>query len=466
MRNPFQMPTGCPTMSVTTDILGSLPFCNIPSFAEPTFAPKLRPVVIPDIAPPDTCVCIGVEVSAAVNFVNTPSELLLSGRLAPVTDDCCDSTYLLSLVLDIPCIAFSVYPVGNITMPGDAAGASVGIKMSKTPECEFSMGVDIVVPCIAFSMKSSAKITMPPVPPGTPSPRDAASAKLTMSKRPQECKLSVLLDLKIPCIAFDVEPTGKITMPGDIARPSMDIGLVQKPDECALSLFLDIKIPCIAFSVDPTGTITMPGNIKRPSIGLGLIQKPDTCELSLVVDIKIPPIAFSVFPSATVSMPGDIDSPSVMLDLVHNTDLALLSLIFDLRIPCVAFSVNGVAEITAIDMIAPSATISLLKRGDECALSLFMDIQIPCVPFSFIASTPDPGLPATVSVVPPETPQTMSVFVHLIKTACAIGLGGSVRLRIHSGGGDGCCSNCISCIEGDSDVVGTLYKSIEVYVAI
>lgn len=214
MREPFHMPSGCPVMTVDVDILGALPFCSVPSLADPVFAPKLPAVVVPDIAPPDTCLCLSLDVDMSMHVIPSRhcSVHANFGKISR-NADCCDGAYNLSLAIDVPCLPLSVYASGDIKLSG-IADPTMHLALTRRAgaedQCALGIQLSIDIPCIGFDMVGSAYVAF-----GAPS---APQANLHVSRKANDCdiglRLSILLPdfdidpMDIPCFVGDADATG------------------------------------------------------------------------------------------------------------------------------------------------------------------------------------------------------------------------------------------------------------------
>lgn len=234
-RSPFQVPSGCPQIVVDTNFLGSLPFCSVPSFSDPTFAPRLVPVLPPDIAPPENCICLSFHVTAAERIMDIPSPML-SMRVAKVGEDCCDGVQQVSLFMDVPCMPVYVKAKGQISLLADmsihAATAMISLKKGKSPSCGLSLAVNIDIPCVPFDIEVSGKLSV----------KDAAAAvKYTFTTPPHECKMVGALDLDIPCVPFNLGAGATISGDFDIVTdpaetPSIGLAIALTKNGCVLGV--------------------------------------------------------------------------------------------------------------------------------------------------------------------------------------------------------------------------------------
>ena len=151
-RLPFDMPSGCPEIVVETDILGSLPFCTLPSFANPTFMPKLPVPVAPDIAPPDACLCLSVIATGRERIIAS-NGMHLSAHMSKRGSDCCEGVYNLSLFLDMPCMPLSLAGTGTVSLLADIDDPEIAVALRKSSapsRCGLSLALDIDLPCVPF----------------------------------------------------------------------------------------------------------------------------------------------------------------------------------------------------------------------------------------------------------------------------------------------------------------------------
>lgn len=257
-RSPFQVPSGCPQIVVDTNFLGSLPFCSVPSFSDPTFAPRLAPVLPPDIAPPENCICLSFHVTAQERIRDTATPLL-SMRVGKVGEDCCDGVQQVSLFMDIPCMPVFVKSRGQVSLLADmsihAATAMVSLKKGAAPSCGLSLAVNIDIPCVPFDIETSARLSIKDEDP---------AIKYTFTTPPHACKMVGALDLDIPCVPFDLG--GGITISGDFDiitdpadTPSVGLAIALSKSGCAINVggSMHGKLPapyCVAGDSDGTNT--------------------------------------------------------------------------------------------------------------------------------------------------------------------------------------------------------------------
>lgn len=111
-RNPFEMVGSCPPLlDVTVTPLVEMLFCSAPTpdqFARSTCMVPPVIVVPPDIAPPDNCVCLSMDILPRVLLVAPGEALRFTGHFTNQSDDCCDARPMIKLSLDIPCIPFNI----------------------------------------------------------------------------------------------------------------------------------------------------------------------------------------------------------------------------------------------------------------------------------------------------------------------------------------------------------------------
>lgn len=257
MRSAFQVPSGCPTIVVDTDFLGSLPFCSVPSFPDPTFAPRITPQLPPDIAPPDPCLCLSFDVTGVERIA---SRAKISMHVSHPGADCCDGLQVVSLFMDVPCMPLSVAAHGHVSMAADidTATALVSLKKSDPSRCGLSLNIDILVPCVPFGIDTTGQVSVKDI-----SAR-AATAALSFSKRDNECVMVGTLDLDLPCVPFAVGAAAAVdgvvsvlTDPADEPGLSLNLQLAKSQCEVGVGGNFHLRLPapyCLQGDSDVIGT--------------------------------------------------------------------------------------------------------------------------------------------------------------------------------------------------------------------
>ena len=195
MRTPFQMPAGCPTISVDINILGSMPFCSIPAMTVAEVA--LHPLEIspPDIAPPPVFACLSIDVEVnhlgpgafQASFVNMASHAGVK--------DCGDPQYQLRLSLAVPCMPLSVAAHNYVSIVDTAAYLHVSMARGATTgsQCGLSTTVSLQIPCMPMLLSMEKHIAAT----NAPASISAAVYKVGL---PDTCHVKTYISVNVPCV--------------------------------------------------------------------------------------------------------------------------------------------------------------------------------------------------------------------------------------------------------------------------
>lgn len=277
-RTPFAPPSGCPPISVDLDILGDLPFCSIPELTEPSFVPRIIVIDPPDIAVPEPCVCMSVNVNAAIRVDDVPAGI--AAGWSQTSDDCCDAGYNLNLDVDVPCMPFTID--SELTISVADVSHATGRLWATNDNCELGLNLSLRIPCIPFTFSISGDVSMV-------SDRDPS---LMLSMRHHGCAATMEMHLGIPCLPFSIDDSQTSVQVSvvDVSDPFLSIGLRQ--EGCVLRWGVDLDLPCFPFST-ATEAAAVSGKVSTKEdegpgqfeLRLGLRQQ--DCKLSIIGDYTI-----------------------------------------------------------------------------------------------------------------------------------------------------------------------------------
>ncbi len=154
MRNAFDLPEGCTPITFEMGVLDELPLCDIPEFSDPEHVARVPEVNPPDVAPPDLCLCIDVDVTGEADIIPDGDAVSASGtwkkKKVNEVEDCCDGEYELDLDIDIPCLPFEIDGEGSVEIGGEITEPSLTVTVEKNPEeediCAYHIKVDLELP--------------------------------------------------------------------------------------------------------------------------------------------------------------------------------------------------------------------------------------------------------------------------------------------------------------------------------
>jgi len=423
---------------VDLDILGDLPFCSIPELTEPSFVPRIVVVDPPDIAVPEPCVCVSVNVNTSIRVDDVSARI--SANWSQATNDCCDAGYKLDLAVDVPCMPFGIDSTLKVSV-ADVADVSGNLSVTND-DCALGLNLDLVIPCMPFAIdddQTSVKVSV----------KDVSTPFLSVGLRHEDCVLHWNMDLDLPCVPFalDDDQTDVQVTVTDVAAPALSIGLWQ--DGCELHWGVDLDLPCMPFATDAkavpvAGTVSGPGEF---SLNLGLVQH--SCTLSIVGDYKvtfptveIPCFTFSVDPLqlSTVRLSikpvsfGAVDfgeRPNFSLGL--SQDDCVLRMGAHLVLPCIPFSLyesQDKVKVSVKNVTEPALSIGLIQ--EDCRLQWGVDLDLPCMPFTVAATAVaipiEVDTPAATSGQTPSP--TLSLNLQLVQNGCKLVIDGDGALTL------------------------------------
>lgn len=391
-RTPFTPPLGCPPITVDLDILGDLPFCSIPELTEPSFVPRIVVVDPPDIAVPEPCVCVSVNVNTSIRVDDVSARI--SANWSQATNDCCDAGYKLDLAVDVPCMPFGIDSTLKVSV-ADVADVS-GNLLVTNDDCALGLNLDLVIPCVPFTIDDDPSAVQVLI-------TDVSAPLLSIGLQQNGCELRLGMDLELPCMPFaiDDDQTSVKVSVKDVSTPFLSVGL--RHEDCVLHWNMDLDLPCVPFALDDDQTdvqVTVT-DVAAPALSIGLWQV--GCELHWGVDLDLPCMPFATDAKAvpvagTVSGPGEF---SLNLGLVQHS--CTLSIVGDYKvtfptveIPCFTFSVDPLQLSTVRLSIKPVSfgavdfgerpNFSLGLSQDDCVLRMGAHLVLPCIPFSLYES--------------------------------------------------------------------------------
>ena len=152
-RVAFQLPSGCPQISVDLDILGQLPLCSVPSMAEAPAASRVVIIDPPAVVPVPDCICLDVNIDGTVRASDS-SAGSVAGDWAVASaagGDCCDGRYQLSLDINVPCIPFALGSNALALAMADISTPSGALSVTASA-CELALGMALDIPYMAFGL--------------------------------------------------------------------------------------------------------------------------------------------------------------------------------------------------------------------------------------------------------------------------------------------------------------------------
>lgn len=150
MRAPFANPSeNCPLISFDMEVLAVLPLCDpVPEFSDPEQIARLPELNPPDVAPPDSCLCLDVSVTAMTIKPDSTSGGTFKKKKVNGIEDCCDGVY--DLELDIPCLPLDITGEGTVGYTVGEEVPSVVVAFTKNPGegdiCTYHMDLTIKIP--------------------------------------------------------------------------------------------------------------------------------------------------------------------------------------------------------------------------------------------------------------------------------------------------------------------------------
>ena len=400
-RVPFAADSSCSRGNVDILAFTGLPLCSIMNPTPAEFAiPRVDLPVVPFTPPP--CACINIETSAAGAAEDRDDVYIKVGFKS--IGDCCEGNYKADVDVKIPCMPFDVEG-GSDSVPVD-----IDIESSCEPEGTFNLGVD------------------------------AGECKLSFSPE---------LNLKIPCIPFDIKG-GADTVPADIdydceipePEGTFNLGLttsgcnlsfnpelnlkIPKPTEYTFGTKLRIKHVSCNSSDCSSCLDSYPDNYSGENDGSFYIESyGDACGKDIVfhLNLKMPHVANTTVCKGTFNVDGSLGASGSMDMGVSSDDCGFATSVcptINLNIPC---PVKGSLSVSAALSWGnkSSDTVVIADKQDKCSLvptPNALELQLPCPleNLELIGDTPDPDKPYVEVTKLESDPVTCSAKwkIHLV----------------------------------------------------
>lgn len=432
MRKPFQLPSGCPAISVVNVELGSMPYCAVPSITEPAFEPRVNVTPPPDIAPPDSCVCLDVDVTTfgKITYADKPV-VKLTWMQKPVeaggSGDCCDGEYLMQLSLDVPCLPLAVTGGGSASISDRSdAALDVNFKRSTTvtgdaADCALDLGVALDIPCVPFDPEPPAQIPCKVTVGGT-----TGGGRLTLGLVKNGCDVAVggELSLHLPFVAVKDGIDG---IDGVDGLDGVD-GITP-------------AIPCVLIDVKTSGGISVK-DVKTPRMVMSWLPTPgfDICDgmYGMRLSLDVPCMPFRPLPAVNVNTnvqtrPVKGAGGALRLGLVENNCELRISGDLDLYVPdaCNPLVVSTQPKFVRKAVTEPAIAIKFVRKATEPCdqqYSMAVSMAMPCIPF-----TPKSADVPVKVVLTNDSSGSGKLTLALVKNSCDLKISGLLSLALPAG---------------------------------
>ena len=455
MRTPFSMPSGCPTISVDINILGSMPFCSMPKLTMPSVAMHPLEISPPDIAPPPVFACLSVAVTGTLGSRLAVSGQLVNRASSQGVEDCAAPMYALSL--DIPCMPTVLTNVVLATHTASAFRFNAGVVRAGTAtSCGMKLSMDVNVPCtptLGTGIHES----------GTQ--RDGHWL-VSMDLKASSCTVNLAgglnivfpsSDVSVPCLPFSLLTSKTVVnfgldlMTADpIPRYSVNFHLSKlmptSHRTCCVKGTISMYVPCGPVIDNATIQVTQNGVPISNSPKLVMSITPNAAgwpsvycimDTNISIDIPCPKAGLVSYATSNRNNGGHYVYRNKLVANPKTCDLSISPSLI------ISFPANGCSLYLSTHISKAVAGTMLLqgrwvnKSAEPCRNTLELSVAVPCAPIIPAGGPPGPfgGVPNHV-YLRTGTPGLIG-YINLVAggpaygsdTSCYVGLTGSVALN-------------------------------------